>query len=216
MAIDFPSPASNGQTFTASGVTWQYNNGKWTANTGSVTGSLTGVTAGTGLTGGGTSGNVTLNLAVPVTIANGGTGATTAPAAVTALGAAPLVSPTFTGTLTLNRSAFVVPATSNITGAVTISWANGEVQKYTLTGNVTLSFSSWPASGNLGKIVLDLTQGGTGTYGITWPTSASGFKWPGGTVPTMTTGVGARDLYLFTTNDGGTSVLASVIGQNYS
>jgi len=40
-------------------------------------GTITGVTAGTGLTGGGTTGTVTLNLAVPVTVPNGGTGNTT-------------------------------------------------------------------------------------------------------------------------------------------
>jgi hypothetical protein len=61
-------------------------------------GTITGVTAGTGLTGGGASGTVTLNLTTPVAVANGGTGAATAPLALTSLGAAPIASPTFTGT----------------------------------------------------------------------------------------------------------------------
>jgi hypothetical protein len=61
-------------------------------------GTITGVTAGTGLAGGGTSGTVTVNLQTPVAISNGGTGAGTAAAALTALGGAPLASPTFTGT----------------------------------------------------------------------------------------------------------------------
>jgi hypothetical protein len=71
------------------------------------------LTAGAGLTGGGdlsanrtfdvgAGAGITVNpdsvaLTVPVAVANGGTGAITAPAALTALGAAPLASPIFTG-----------------------------------------------------------------------------------------------------------------------
>src|SRR5262245_37934299 len=53
-------------------------------------GTIRGVTAGNGLTGGGTAGTVTLGISAPVSIANGGTGAITAPLALAALGGAPL------------------------------------------------------------------------------------------------------------------------------
>ena len=51
-------------------------------------GGITGVTAGTGLTGGGTAGTVTIGLATPVSVADGGTGATAAgPTAANNIGA---------------------------------------------------------------------------------------------------------------------------------
>ncbi|MDO8584557.1 MAG: hypothetical protein Q7R85_00355, partial [bacterium] len=58
--------------------------GTWQATAGDITG----VTAGTGLTGGGVSGTVTLNLSTPVTVANGGTSGSNALTARANLGAA--------------------------------------------------------------------------------------------------------------------------------
>ena len=75
-------------------------------------GTITGVTAGTGLSGGGTSGTVTVSLTAPVSVANGGTNATTAGAALTSLGAAPLASPAFTGTPSLPTGTTAVTQTA--------------------------------------------------------------------------------------------------------
>ncbi len=111
------SSSTNSQVVTCApgGTTGQFcgADGAW-----HTPGTITGVTAGTGLTGGGSSGSVTVGLSTPVAAANGGTGAATA-SANTAFGnftgssAAPsfasttgtgspvaAVSPTFSGSTT--------------------------------------------------------------------------------------------------------------------
>jgi len=68
-------------------------------------GTITGVTAGSGLSGGGTSGTVSVGLVQPVPIASGGTNSTTAAAALTALGAVARAGDTMTGALTVSSNA---------------------------------------------------------------------------------------------------------------
>jgi hypothetical protein len=114
----------------------------------------------------GTAANVTGTVAV----ANGGTGATTAAAALTALGAAPLASPTFTGTLT---APIYASAPQNLTDAATISWnpTSGLNANVTLGGNRTLSLSPAPASGSYGTLVI--TQDGTGGRTLALPSGTN-------------------------------------------
>ena len=79
-------------------------------------GDITGVTAGTGLTGGGSSGAVTLALSTPVSVANGGTGVTTS----TGSGSNVLsTSPTLTGTVTLGSTANLTQTGTNSVGSIT-------------------------------------------------------------------------------------------------
>jgi hypothetical protein len=139
------------------------------------------------------------------------TGTVTIPAGAAIAGYAPTANPTFTGTVTLNRSAFGAQSVT-ATGATTIAWTSGEAVKVSLTANATIAVSGWPASPNLAKLVLDISN--TGAFNITgWPT---GTKWAGGTIPTITSGAGKRDLFMLITDDGGTTILGSVVGQNYS
>jgi len=100
----------------------------------------------------------------------GGTGATTAAAALTALGAAPIASPTFTGTVT---APIYASAPQNLTDAATISWnpTSGLNAGVTLGGNRTLSFSPAPASGSYGTLVI--TQDGTGGRTLTLPSGTN-------------------------------------------
>lgn len=62
--------------------------------------------------------------------------------------------------------------------AKTIDWNNGNLQKVTLTGNVTFTFT---APAGPGTFQLRLLQDATGLRTITWP---SAVKWPNGVAPT--------------------------------
>ncbi len=156
----------------------------------------------------------TANLATGVTgtlaIANGGTGATTAAAALTNLGAAPVASPTFTGTVTtgvINSGALSATSVNTpiyastpqaLTDGATITWnpALGLNASVTLGGNRTLSFTTTPPAGAYGTLVV--TQDGTGNRSITLPTTAN--KVLGSTSTTtiaLSTAANAKDILNF-------------------
>jgi hypothetical protein len=94
-----------------------------------------------------------------------------------------------------------------------INRALGEVAVISLTGTVTaFTVSNWGASGSLSRLVLEINN--TGAFNIsTWPT---GTIWSGGTVPTITSGSGKKDLIILTTFNGGTTIFGSIAGQNFS
>ena len=72
-------------------------------------------------------------------------------------------------------------------GTVNISYGAGNIADITLTASTTFTFSNHV----VGTYILKLTQGGTGSYTVTWPASV---KWSGGTAPTLTTTVGKTDI----------------------
>lgn len=65
-------------------------------------------------------------------------------------------------------------------------------RQFTLSGNVTFTFSNAPKAGTL--ISLKIIQNGTGGWGVTWPATV---KWPGGTPFGPTSTANAKDVYLF-------------------
>jgi len=99
------------------------------------------------------------------------------------------------------------------TGSLNIDHNAGEAVNMSLTGDVTsFAVSNWPASGRLGRLVLNVNN--TGAYNITaWPT---GTKWPSGVAPTITSGAGKKDCIILHTYDGGTTIWGSIAGQDYS
>ena len=72
------------------------------------------------------------------------------------------------------------PAIVNSSTSQTISLASGTVLSYTLTGNCTFTM---PTATSGTSFIVRLIQDGTGSRTATF----TGVKWPGGTVPTITT-----------------------------
>ena len=162
-----------------------------------------------------------------IAVANGGTGATTltgyvkgtGTTAMTAsgsipvadvTGAAPLASPTFTGTVTtstintgaLSATSVTTPIYAStpqvLTDGATISWnpANGLNASVTLAGNRTLSFTSTPAAGSYGTLVV--TQDATGGRTITLPSTTNKVLGStSGTTIALSTTANAKDILNF-------------------
>jgi hypothetical protein len=75
----------------------------------------------------------------------------------------------------------------SVTGTATVDFDEGNNQYLTLTGSTTLTFSNPIAGANYSLL---LTQGGVGSYTVTWPT----IKWANAIPPTLSTTVGKIDL----------------------
>jgi hypothetical protein len=157
-------------------------------------GDITGVTAGTGLSGGGTSGSVTLSLSTPVAVANGGTGISSFGTGVaTFLGtpssanlAAALTDETGTGVAVFNDSPTILNAVITQPQATPTFSANA----YTLV------------SGDAGDILLANNSSTAGTINI--PTDAS-VNFPVGTQITILN-VGTGLITVSATTPGTTTV----------
>lgn len=72
---------------------------------------------------------------------------------------------------------------------VQINCCASNVFKLVLTESVTMLAPNNPLSGQVINIILK--QGGSGSYTVTWPAN---FKFPGGSAPTLSTAVGAKDI----------------------
>jgi hypothetical protein len=167
-----------------------------------------------------TDANGTLSSEAALAVSRGGTGAATLTANNVVLGngtsAVQFVAPgtsgnvlTSNGTtwtsaaiqpLELKNYSETVNAIGSTSGATTVDFSLGNVATMTLTGNATISFSNVPSSGKMGSVTMLITQGGAGSYTITWPACK---KFAGGTLPTLSTTVGKTDVISCQTPDAG-------------
>lgn len=102
---------------------------------------------------------------------------------------APKISPTFTGTVTINANI----ASQILTDGATINWDTslGSVATVTLGGNRIIAA---PTNLKIGSYILHIIQDGSGNRTVTWN---SVFKWPAGVAPVLTTTGNRRDLFSF-------------------
>jgi hypothetical protein len=121
-------------------------------------------------------------------------------------------APTFTGLTTvaglrITGSYYTSITTLGSGTSFSINCALGNYFTATSTGTTTISFSGAPASGNLYSMIIRLTGGGN--YTVAWPASV---KWQGAVAPTPTTNT---DIWVFSTDDGGTSWRGNLTLKDY-
>ena len=103
-------------------------------------------------------------------------------------------------------------AVTSSSNAATLNLRDGTVFTHTLSENVTYTFSNPAASGYASGFTLKVTQDSSART-ITWPGSVD---WAGGTAPTLSTGSGDVDVFVFLTVDGGTTYYGFTAGQDMS
>jgi hypothetical protein len=105
---------------------------------------------------------------------------------------------------------YTTPSISS--GTLTLNLENGNVFRVSLNANITtLTISNPAGTGNACSFTLIFNADGTART-VTWPTAV---KWPGGTAPTLTSTNSRSDVFVFYTNDAGTTWYAMTAAQNF-
>lgn len=100
-----------------------------------------------------------------------------------------------------------VGTTPATTGSVTFNLTTGNIFNLTPTGNVTIGFSNWPASGKGGSVTVRLKNGAT-VYSKTF---AAAIKWVNDEIPDLSEANKAYDL-VFSTTNAGTVIHGAAVG----
>ena len=107
-----------------------------------------------------------------------------------------------------NETYTAVTSSSN---ATTVDCEAGNAFSHTLTENTTFTFSNPPASGTAYSFSIEIIQDASASgYTVTWD---SAVDWPAATAPTLTATASAKDVFVFTTRDGGTTWYGFTAGQ---
>jgi hypothetical protein len=102
-------------------------------------------------------------------------------------------------------------AVTSASNATTVNCEAGNSFSHTLTENTTFTFSNPPASGTAYSFSIEIIQDGSASgYTVTWPSTVD---WPAATAPTLTATASAKDVFVFTTHDGGTNWYGFTAGQ---
>jgi hypothetical protein len=100
-------------------------------------------------------------------------------------------------------------AITSSSNAATLNLRDGDNFTHTLSENVTYTFSNPAASGKVSAFTLKVIQDSS-ARAITWPASVD---WAASTAPTLSTGSGDVDVFVFATYDGGTTYYGFTAGQ---
>ena len=116
-----------------------------------------------------------------------------------------------TGELTVDSYNETYAAVTSSSNATTVNCETGNSFSHTLTENTTFTFSNPPASGTAYSFSIEIIQDASASgYTVTWPASVD---WPAATAPTLTATASAKDIFVFTTRDGGTNWYCFTAGQ---
>ena len=107
--------------------------------------------------------------------------------------------------------------TTVASGTVTLNHENGHYQKITLTGDVDLAFSNFPATGTLGRFILEVTYSGTPrtitvTNSTKLSTDINGVDGSSRQITPTTSGVYVYEIF---SPDAGNNVYMHQLGSNY-
>lgn len=98
-------------------------------------------------------------------------------------------------------------------GVLALDFNEGDGAEVELDANVTsITVANWKSAGQLSKMTIFFKQLAPGGFTVAFP---GGWRWPGGTVPTITTTSLKTDILVIMSMDGGTTVFATLAGQHY-